>query len=1225
MEIKRGKAQLIRWIVQLTAILVVFVCFSFLKNQNQVNQEKEIKNIQNCFYEQEKTLVDLQKEIPNLIQDQKLFSAKTISKIPLYEKRGILIFIEEKDTLQFWNSNALIFDKAKLSGKNEEAIRFNNGWYYLVQSNTASQSIFLLAQLKSEYPFQNKYVKNHFHSTYNTKVNAEISLDKTAYQIMNADNEFVFSVNFSQTQEKQALIFYILLGLYMLLIILISLFIGESLSLITKNKKIKWLSTLLSVVVIVLLRAISQYHHYPALLYTDDFFSPLFFAGSAYLPSLGDLFVNSFLFASCIVILYRRLNFSFLQKIPIYIRTLLAFLLLLVAIILIDTFFSVFIFNSTIDLGFRSVFNISFLSIISMFAVFCICFSLLLPPFILLKIEKQSPPKLYILLAISFVIILSYYLIERNLILSFFLFFLYLLVSLQLLIKKNVQQSSFILLILLFFSLFLTNRINLYIEAKEQEERKMRAVSLAEERDPIAEYQFDEIEEKILQDDTLKSKLTNKNFNEERVSEYIINQYFSNYWAKYNKRITYCYDTDLLLLGNEKEEISCRLFFKNTINAIGIPTFNPNLYFLKDGSGKNRYLCQLSFFQEDSSTTNLNVFIELNSILMPQRLGYPELLIDEKINVTSFNKDYTFAKYKNNELIYRYGDFFYWFYLPENISTTAEYGFFDIAGYNHLVYHTDNNTSIVVGKETENIIQKISPLAYIVLIFAFLLLVFVYFIKAPINFTRLFQLTFQTRIQFSIAILIVISFVIIGISSIIYIYQNNESKNKDILTEKTHSVLIEVEHKIAESEELSEIDKNYFSSLLYKFSNVFFSDIHFFDTQGNLFATSRPEVFEEALLSKQMNPQAYYQLKELNKSFYVHEEKIADMKYLSAYVPFLNYKGKKLGYINLPYFAKQEEMKMEISSYISTFLNIYLMLIALAIALGVFVSGYLSRPLKTIQESMRRISLGRANEKIQWKKNDEIGDMIKEYNRMIDELDKSAKMLAKTEREMAWREMAKQVAHEIKNPLTPMKLNVQYIQKVWNDESIDKAEQIKKFSERLVEQIDALSDIATAFSDFAQMPQTKITNINIIEVIENAVDLFQKGSSLKIKLINESNEQEIFVNADKNQLLRVFNNLIKNAEQAMEGQKEQAIIIRINSIEENVFISVEDKGCGIPPEMHEKIFIPKFTTKTAGKGLGLPMIKNIINAVGGKIWFDSILDKGTTFYILMKKAETKEE
>jgi two-component system, NtrC family, nitrogen regulation sensor histidine kinase NtrY len=1223
---KQGdKMQLIRWIAQLSAILVIFACFFLLKDQNKINEEKELQKIQKSFQEQEKILFDLENEIPKIIEQENIFSPKTISKISLYDKKGILIFIEENNELKFWNSNALVFDKSKLSGKNKELIRFNNGWYYLIKTKTPQQKIYLLAQLKSEYPFQNKYVQNHFHSSYNTKVNAEISPEKGFYQITNIDNDFVFSVIFSPTQQKNQLIFYILLGFYLLLIIFIPLFIGETLVFISKKKQLKSLSTFVSVFFIISIRVLSQYFHYPALLYQEDFFSPLYFAGSSCLPSLGDLFVNSFLLAICIVILYRRLNFAFLQKIAIHFRILIAFLLLLAAIVLLDKFFAIFIFNSTIDLGFRSVFKISFLAIISMLAVFCISFSLLLPPFIMLKMEKQTRPKVSILLAISFVIILAYFLVERNLLLSLFLAFLYVLVSLQLLIKKNVLQSSFILLLLLFFSLFLTNRINTYIDAKEQEERKMRAVSLAEERDPIAEYQFDEIEEKILQDDSLKSKLANKNFNEAIVSEYIINNYFSNYWAKYNKRITYCYETDLLLLENENKEIPCYVFFQNMINSIGIPTFNPNLYFLKDGSGKNRYFCQLAFFQEDSSTTNLNVFIELNSILMPQRLGYPELLIDENINITSFNKDYTFAKYKNNELIYRYGDFFYWFYLPENITTTAEYDFFDNAGYNHLVYHTDNNTSIVVGKETESIIQKISPLAYIVIIFALLLLFFVYFIKAPINFRALFELTFQTRIQFSIAVLIVISFIIIGISSIIYIYQNNESKNKDILTEKTHSVLIEVEHKIAESDDLSEVDKNYFSNLLYKFSNVFFSDIHFFDTKGNLFTTSRPEVFEEALLSRQINPEAYFQLNEQNKSFYVHEEKIADMKYLSAYVPFLNYKGKKLGYINLPYFAKQEEMKMEISSYISTFLNIYLMLIALAIALGIFVSGYLSRPLKTIQESMRKISLGRANEKIQWKKNDEIGDMIKEYNRMIDELDKSAKMLAKTEREMAWREMAKQVAHEIKNPLTPMKLNVQYIKKVWNDESIDKAEQIKKFSERLIEQIDALSDIATAFSDFAQMPQTKISSINIIEVIENAVDLFQKGSSLKIQLINESKEKEILVNADKNQMLRVFNNLIKNAEQAMEGLIEQSIIIRINSMEEDVFISVEDKGCGIPPEMHEKIFIPKFTTKTAGKGLGLPMIKNIINAVGGKIWFDSIVDKGTTFYILMKKSKTEEE
>jgi len=295
-----------------------------------------------------------------------------------------------------------------------------------------------------------------------------------------------------------------------------------------------------------------------------------------------------------------------------------------------------------------------------------------------------------------------------------------------------------------------------------------------------------------------------------------------------------------------------------------------------------------------------------------------------------------------------------------------------------------------------------------------------------------------------------------------------------------------------------------------------------------------------------------------------------------------------------------------------------LILIALSIALGIFVSGYLARPLKRIQESMKKISLGRPNEKISWKTKDEIGDMIKEYNKMIDELTRSAQILAKSERELAWREMAKQVAHEIKNPLTPMKLNVQYLQKAWKEKSPDWEEQLKRFSESLIEQIDALSNIATSFSDFAKMPQTEFTEVNIMEVINNSVELFHKGSSLEIQFINETAQENIFIKADKDQILRVFNNLIKNAQQAMEEVLNPQIKIIVKPLDNNILIIVKDIGCGIPKEMEEKIFIPKFTTKTGGTGLGLPMIKNIIDASEGKIWFESEIGKGTAFYVIFK-------
>jgi nitrogen fixation/metabolism regulation signal transduction histidine kinase len=281
-----------------------------------------------------------------------------------------------------------------------------------------------------------------------------------------------------------------------------------------------------------------------------------------------------------------------------------------------------------------------------------------------------------------------------------------------------------------------------------------------------------------------------------------------------------------------------------------------------------------------------------------------------------------------------------------------------------------------------------------------------------------------------------------------------------------------------------------------------------------------------------------------------------------------------------------------------------------------------TQPLQLIREKLRNLSYGKSNEKIEWKREDEIGELVAEYNRTLDQLARSAELLARSERESAWREMAKQVAHEIKNPLTPMKLSVQYLQKAWDDKAPDWEERLDRFTRTIVEQIDSLSKIATEFSDFAKMPVASFEKLDLAETARRSADLFLNVENIKI-IVNPV-KSECYISADRQQMLRVFNNLISNAVQAIGNKENGRIDINILDDGPNWRVAVSDNGSGISDEQAKKIFSPSFTTKSGGMGLGLAMVKNILSGIGATISFTSKEGEGTTFNVEIPKLKADE-
>lgn len=320
-----------------------------------------------------------------------------------------------------------------------------------------------------------------------------------------------------------------------------------------------------------------------------------------------------------------------------------------------------------------------------------------------------------------------------------------------------------------------------------------------------------------------------------------------------------------------------------------------------------------------------------------------------------------------------------------------------------------------------------------------------------------------------------------------------------------------------------------------------------------------------------------------------------------------------MAYLNLPYFARSNDLKNEISNFIVALLNIYALLIVIALVIGLILTNRITEPLKLIQEKMANIQLGQSNERINYEGNDEIGKLVNEYNRMIIEITESAKRLAESEREDAWREMAKQVAHEIKNPLTPMKLSIQHLQMRWSSfDEEERSERFASFGKNLIQQIDTLSAIASEFSSFAKLPETAFTELNLTDIIISAVDVYNGTYGVEVTF---DNPMDLFTLGDKDQMLRVFNNLIKNAIQAIPDYREGKVKVILEVKEGCKKIIVKDNGKGISKENESRIFVPNFTTKNSGMGLGLAMVQKIIENMNGRIYFESEEGIGTQFII----------
>ncbi|MBL6591506.1 MAG: GHKL domain-containing protein [Flavobacteriaceae bacterium] len=461
----------------------------------------------------------------------------------------------------------------------------------------------------------------------------------------------------------------------------------------------------------------------------------------------------------------------------------------------------------------------------------------------------------------------------------------------------------------------------------------------------------------------------------------------------------------------------------------------------------------------------------------------------------------------------------------------------------------------------------------------------------------------RTRIFLSMIALVFVSFLLIGLSTNFQITESSYYYHELRLDRKESQLQRAISYEFINN--INPVKSQIFRDKIFKISDIQNISFSIYDLNGNLIQST----FEESALSK-ISQDLIDKINLAEKKKYVEIKKVGEKQVRESYSIIYDYNNEPIWILNLPYFDDDKLNVYELRSFILNIVQVYLLLFVLAIIISYFVSSYITNPISEIVYKMKQMRIDKLNKKINLKvTSKEMFTLVNSYNNMVDQIDQNIKEISKSQRELAWREMAKQVAHEIKNPLTPMKLSVQNFKIKFDPKDPNVEKKLNEYSKTLIQQIDVLSSIATAFSSFAELPAQKNEKIDLISTTKLCLEIFNDRN---VVFKSDLNKLEILF--DRTNLIRIINNLVKNSIQATNDILEPKILVQVKKINKSALIEIIDNGLGIPNELKEKIFEPNFTTKTKGMGLGLSIIKNLITNYKGTISFKS--KKGETVFTI---------
>ncbi len=1152
------------------------------------------------------------------------------------------LFITQNDTLKYWSDNELSFNEIKFKENSyHNFIKGPNGWYLVYKQKRGTYTYVFTYLVKHNFAYKNQHLQNNFNKELNFLEDAIVvntKINEKYTDIFAIDGKYLFSLQIFALKEST--------GTWLFVMMLMLLLFCVLLTHIIVRYYIRIYPVLTSVIffaVFIWIRSVSTLYNIPHFVYDIKLFSAGIYASSTWFPSLGDLLIDSIIVLWYFILLENRKNHVRVKQAKGNIWPIIGYGVL--CIFSADMVFSA-IKSLTIDS--QISFDITQIYSINIFTYFAIavCIIQLLAVYFISRnftraIKKFKGKPIWIwLVAVTISLV---YLLIANKIFEHDIFRYWSVVLLTgafitfklFTPKLNRFQQYFIVIgIISSYSAF---SIWHWHNVRERDNRKLFAVKQISQNDITNDYFLRSIDRKIKRDNFIKTYFESPFIIKSQFEKRIRQLYFTGYLSKFDVQLL-----DFDSSGNHfKERNDLSYYQANKLyNQQRPESFAESFRYMQNIGDIKGYIGKFTIKEGRKKIGYL--FIILKPKLIQNENRFDEILVEGNTSNRTKNNEYSYAVYKDKKLVYQSGDYAY-----SIINTWGEtdnnFKFFNENNYSHLLYTDTQPLTVVVSKPANNLSQVIGLFSFIfTCCTVVLILVLVLFIllnaqvlkRSKITNNKVFLwvrngllklmmmdanqiILIRTRIQTSIIFIVFTTLIFSSYFTIRFTIDKYNLRQTDRLMKKLRNIVINIENeKITNLN--SKITEGETEAFINQIADFYDTDISLYDTKGEVIASSIIKLYDEQIIGPKMHPYAFFHLNHLRESQYSQNEKIGDLTFQAAYAPIFSSRNEVVGYLQLPYFSKQVDLLSEISSVVIGFINLYVLLFIIIVVIAYWVSRNISYPLTLIQQRLSSTTLGNSNEPILWQRDDEIGELVKQYNRMINELDASARKLAETERQGAWRDIARQIAHEIKNPLTPMKLSVQHLQRAYANNDNNIGDKISRTTNLLIAQIDVLSELANEFSSYAKMPAPSYEHINVKAALSQLVDLYSQGNEHRIIL---HCADSLSISFDAGYFNRIVSNLIKNAIQAMPENEIGEIQIDVIDHNENIKIFVKDNASGMTDEQAKNVFTPYYSTKITGMGLGLPIVKNMIESGGGSITFTTKLGVGTEFCITLPKQQ----
>lgn len=976
---------------------------------------------------------------------------------------------------------------------------------------------------------------------------------------------------------------------------------------------------------IVLLRLLLLATYFPSSVYQFDLFNPRYLVISDLHQSLGDVIITSlavayFLYFTSNAVFRGEAYAHFSGARPVIkwgvvvTAVLLGYGVLGYTYWLLQEIFK----NSQIHLDVNRSIQLDMFRIGALAIFFLLCFSYFLvshASYILLKHLKETTGRLawWVHVGLAAVVFLVTFLINPDLVFVPLLHAVYFSVIFWFRLPEFIRPLQFQAFLYFFLAAAFTSVLGSYSvyrydEFERNVQKQKFANNLLIENDIQGEFQLDGIMKAIKGDIFILTRMMSPILAKDMIGQRIKRLYLNSYFDKYDVQVTN-YQAD----GQPFPSNPGPAFFsiKETYNKEIYTTDYPNIFFesnFSPGSTK-RYMCFITLERYGITIGHIILQLRLKKYL-PSTV-YPRLLVDERFMNEPADENYSYAIFEGDNLRYKSGQYNYLTNLPATVFDNERLYSegVELNGFHHLGIRGTGSKRIIITSPLYNVVWLVSNFSFLFLVLIGGIALTVIFNALEVRFANT-GLTLASKIQIYLSIAFFLPLVAVTVATLSAV---NSSYREDIdrqymkKAESVNGYLV----SLMDNYISNTINKEVLSNELTDIARFSQADINLFSVNGKLVASSQQTIYDDKLLSEYINPEALKRIREEDNERVILSESLGALNYKSTYLAIKSFNDASLlGIMSMPFFESRAQQQNQQIEVFTNIINIFTFIFILSLVVSFMASRVLTNPLRIITQRLSKTTFNEINEPIHWNTSDEIGLLVNEYNSMLVKLEKSRAALVRSEKESAWKEIAQQVAHEIKNPLTPMKLNLQHMRRLMTDKGGDEA--LIRSIDNLLRQIDNLSDIVTSFSTFARLPAPDPGRFDITNLLQQQVQLHSKpGVDFVLSLPYDS----VYVIADEKMMSGIFTNLIINSLQAMEGRSQPTLEIGIKVKEKEAEVYVKDNGLGIPEEIQDKVFVPSFSTKQTGSGIGLALARRGVEQAGGSIWFETVEGYGTTFYV----------